>query len=74
MKRGAKVLASGGAAKEVAKSAGGSLSHVAFRNPDGKQVLVVANSGAERSVQVQVAGNSLEFKVPADSVHTLEWA
>ena len=74
VKRGAKVLSSGGAAKEAAKSAGGSLSHAAFRNPDGGQVLVVANRGAERSVQVQLAGNSLEFKAPANSVHTLEWA
>jgi glucosylceramidase len=74
VKRGAMVLASGGAAKEGAKSAGGSFSHVAFRTPDGKHVLVVANGGAERSVQVQAAGNSLEFKAPADSVHTLEWA
>jgi hypothetical protein len=25
-------------------------------------------------VHVQAAGKSLEFKAPADSVHTLEWA
>jgi glucosylceramidase len=69
VKRGAKVLAAGGA-----KSDGGACSHAAFRNPDGVYVLVVANKGTERPVQVQVGGNCLEFKAPADSVHTMEWA
>jgi glucosylceramidase len=70
VKRGAKVISSGGAT-EVAK---GSPSHVAFRNPDGGYALVVANPGAERSIKMQVGGNCLEFKARADSVHTLEWA
>jgi glucosylceramidase len=70
VKRGAKVISSSGAT-EAAK---GSPSYVAFRNPDGGYALVVANPGAERPVKVQVGGNCLEFKAPADSVHTLEWA
>jgi len=70
VKRGAKVLAAGGAAK----SDGGSCSHAAFRNPDGGYVLVVANKGTELPVHVQLGGNCLEFKAPGDSVHTLEWA
>jgi glucosylceramidase len=70
VKRGAKVISSGGAT-EAPK---GSPSYVAFRNPDGGYALVVANPGAERSVKVQVGGNCLEFKAPANSVHTLEWA
>jgi glucosylceramidase len=70
VKRGAKVLAEGGGSKDGSES----VSHAAFRNPDGGYVLVVANRGAERSVKVQVGGNCLEFKAPADSVHTLEWA
>ena len=69
VKRGAKVLSTGAASSKDAKA----LSHVAFRNPDGSHVLVVANPGPERTVQVQATGNSLEFKAPADSVHTLEW-
>ncbi len=70
VKRGAKVISTSGASE----SAKGSPSYVAFRNPDGGYALVVANPGAERSVKVQVGGNCLEFKAPADSVHTLEWA
>ncbi len=70
VRRGAKVLSSG----EVEKQTKQSLSHVAFRNPDGGHVLVVANQGAERNVQVRAGANCLEFKAAADSVHTLEWA
>jgi glucosylceramidase len=69
VKRGAKVLAA-----RAAKGDGGSCSHAAFRNPDGGYVLVVANKGKEMPVHVQLGGNCLEIKAPADSVHTLEWA
>jgi glucosylceramidase len=71
VKRGAKVLSTGKADQAANSKA---LSHVAFKNPDGGFVLVVANRGQERSVQVQAGGNCLEFKASADSVHTLEWA
>jgi glucosylceramidase len=71
VKRGAKVLSTGTAGKS---DSGKGLSHIAFRNPDGGHVVVVANPGPERKVQVQAGGNCLEFKAPADSVHTLEWA
>jgi glucosylceramidase len=71
VKRGAKVLSTGVPGKS--DNARG-ISHVAFRNPDGGVVLVVANPGGERTIQVEVSGKSLEFKAPADSVHTLEWA
>ena len=71
VRRGAKVLSAGATEKPAdAKS----LSHTAFRNPDGGFVLVVANPGVERTVQVQAGGSCLEFKAPADSVHTLEWS
>ena len=71
VKRGAKVLSTGADGKSIdAKS----LSHVAFRNPDGTNVLVVANPGPEKPVCVMAGGNCLDFKAPADSVHTLEWS
>jgi len=70
VKRGAKVLSAGTANLKGAKA----LSHVAFRNPDGGHIVVVANPGPERTVQVQAGAQCLEFKAPADSVHTLEWA
>jgi glucosylceramidase len=71
VKRGAKVLSTGADGKATD---GKSLSQVAFRNPDGGYVLVVANPGQERTIRVEAAGNCLEFKAPANSVHTLEWA
>ncbi len=71
VKRGAKVLSTGATGKSD-NSRG--ISHVAFRNPDGGHVLVVANPGSERTLQVQVSGKSLQFTAPSDSVHTLEWA
>ena len=71
IRRGAKVLSAGASEKP---SDAKSLSHTAFRNPDGGFVLVVANPGPEKTVCVQSAGNCLDFKVPADSVHTLEWS
>jgi len=70
VKRGAKVLAAG----EGAKSKSALCSHAAFRNPDGSYVLIVANKGPETTVRAQLGGNCLEFKAPADSVHTLEWS
>jgi len=69
VKRGARVLSTGAASAD--KKA---LSHVAFRNPDGSYVLVIANPGTEKTVQVKAGGKCLELKAPADSVHTLEWA
>ncbi|HEY1984187.1 MAG TPA: glycoside hydrolase family 30 beta sandwich domain-containing protein [Terracidiphilus sp.] len=69
VQRGAKVIASGPVAE------GAKISHVAFRNPDGGYVLVVANRGkAEKNMLVKVDENALELKVAGDSVHTLEWA
>ena len=68
VRRGAKVFSTG-----AAPATGGQLSHVGFRNPDGAHVLVVANQKTERSVRAQLGGSCLEFKAPADSVHTLEW-
>ena len=69
VKRGAKLLSTGDA-----KADEKALSHVAFRNPDGGNVLVVANPGPEKTIQVTAGGQCLEFKAPSDSVHTLEWS
>jgi len=50
------------------------LAHVAFKNPDGTMVLVVANP-AESSQHVAVAWNglSIETESPAQSVATYRW-
>jgi O-glycosyl hydrolase len=50
------------------------LTHCGFRNPDGSTVVVLANRGPERRVQLVHGTNSLELTVPADSLQTLQWA
>lgn len=56
-------------------SQGGSaqVSHVAFKNPDGGNVLVLTNAGPEIAAQVQLAGMAAQVPLPADSVATLTW-
>jgi glucosylceramidase len=70
IKRGAKVFATNGVASDP-KSA---VTHSGYINPDGKHVLVVANRGDEQRVQFVLGNQALELDLPADSVHTLEWA
>jgi glucosylceramidase len=79
VKLGAKVIASNGT--EIAPTGGlldagtsTALTHVAFRNPDGSYVVVLANRGSERKVQLVMGTNSLEMDMPADSLYTLQWS
>jgi glucosylceramidase len=79
VKRGAKVIATNGT--EVAPTGGlienqGStaLTHSGYRNPDGSYVVVLANRGSERRVQLVHGLNSLEMDLPADSLFTLQWS
>ena len=50
------------------------VNHVAFENPDGQKVLVIANSGAARGAHVKLAGNVAEIRLPGDSLSTLCWS
>jgi glucosylceramidase len=65
IRRGAKVFSTGGGAKDVA--------HMGAENPDGTHVVVLANSGADRSVQVRLADSAVTMQMPRDSVFTLAW-
>lgn len=49
------------------------LSHVAFVNPDGGYVLVLTNSGAPRTVDVDLYGWCATVSLEGDSVVTLTW-
>ena len=72
IKRGAKVFAD---QRHRARSAAtGRSSHCGFVNPDGRHVLVVANRGPEQQMQIVLGSNAIVLELPADSVHTLEWA
>jgi glucosylceramidase len=71
IKRGARVFASN-AIGDLGK--GGAVSHTGFCNPDGSCVLVIANTGAERRVQLLHGSRSLDVDLPADSLLTLHWS
>jgi glucosylceramidase len=50
------------------------LEHAAFNNPDGQTVLVLANSGALRTLQLRLGRNSSAVTLPENSVATLAWS
>jgi O-glycosyl hydrolase len=50
------------------------LTRSAFRNPDGSTVVVLANRGGQRDVQLIQGTMALDVSVPADSLLTLQWA
>ena len=67
VKRGARVIGSEGTLA--------GMSHVAFENPDGTRVLVLANSGtAAASPRIALAGSVARVDLPPDSVTTLQWS
>lgn len=67
VRRGARVLESTGGASGV--------SHVAFENPDGSGVVVLANrGGAAAASRVVLGDQATELSLPPDSVTTLSWA
>jgi glucosylceramidase len=47
---------------------------VAFRNPDGENVLIVTNTGAEREVAINFNGQKIKPKLPAHSFNTFRVA
>jgi len=71
VKRGARVFATNALGDT---GTGSPISHTGFRNPDGSYVVVLANKGAERQVQLLMGQQALTIDLPADSVQTLQWA
>jgi glucosylceramidase len=49
------------------------VDQVGFENPDGRKVLVVANSGPARTATLKQADKSAELALAADSLTTLTW-
>jgi len=70
VKRGAKVFET----DSVAGASASPVSHVGFRNPDGSFVVVLANRGPEKRVQLVLGSKTLDVELPADSVQTLQWS
>ena len=54
--------------------AGSAVSHAGFRNPDGSHIVVLANTGAAKRVQLVQGNQALDVDLPADSVQTLQWS
>ena len=78
VKRGAKVFATNGTEAAptgglIENQASTALTHAGFHNLDGSYVVVLANRGSERKVQLRFGLNSLEVDMPADSLFTLQW-
>ena len=85
VRRGARVFESAGGSAPGAAGAppeapgGGArpttnFGHVAFENPDGSRVLVLANVAAQpRTARVVLGGSATEVALPAESVTTLAW-
>ncbi len=64
IKRGARCLESQGDP---------SVAHAAFEHADGTRVVVLANSGAARSVQIRVGQRATALNMGGNSVATLVW-
>jgi len=53
---------------------GAAVSHAGFRNPDGSYIVVLANTGAAKRVQLVQGNQALDVDLPADSIQTLQWS
>lgn len=63
-----------GAVRIASDPATRDLNHVAFRNPDGTFVLIMANTTTEpKDLTVEMNGRRFEMSAPARSVQTLVW-
>ena len=62
VKRGARVFATNAVGD---LGTGSAVSHAGFRNPDGSFVLVLANTGSEKRVQLLMGSQALDECRPA---------
>jgi glucosylceramidase len=74
IRRGAKVFQTNEIGQDAEQGIANQVSHSGFRNPDGSFVVVLANRGPEKRVQLLLGSQMLEIDLPASSVHTLQWA
>jgi glucosylceramidase len=50
------------------------VSHAAFKNPDGTQVLVVSNPEAEQKISIQLGASTAEATLDTNSLTTFVWS
>jgi glucosylceramidase len=70
VKRGARVFATNG----LGNLGDAGVSHAGFCNPDGSCVVVLANKGSAKRVQLLMGTKTLDMDLPADSVQTMHWS
>ena len=73
VQRGARVIATNGVGDAASKTAASDVSAAAFRNPGGGTVVVLANRGSQKQIQLLLGTNALDVDLEADSIQTLEW-
>jgi glucosylceramidase len=73
VRRGARVIAANAVGDAAVNGAAGGVSAVALRNPGGGMVVVLANRGPQKRIQLLLGANALDVDLEADSVQTLEW-
>lgn len=62
-----------GAHRIASKTNSANLSQVAFRNPDGLNILVVTNPGSGRTMSLRSGNMAARLSLDGDSVTTLTW-
>ena len=62
-----------GARRFESQSAAADLKHVALENPDGRQILILTNTGAARTVELRLANMAASVPLKENSVTTLAW-
>jgi glucosylceramidase len=60
-------------ARRIESTGGGDVAHAAFQNPDGSQILILANTGADRAVEARLGQQATTVQLARNSVATLTW-
>lgn len=60
-------------ARRIESSGAANLEHAAFQNPDGSQVLILANAGPEHEVEVRLGEKATSVQLGQNAVATLMW-
>jgi len=60
-------------ATRIESTGGAGIEHAAFRNPDGSQVVVLANAGPQREVEIRVGQQATSVQVAQNAISTLRW-
>lgn len=62
-----------GARRFESQGTASGLHHVAFENPDGRQILLLTNPGAARTVELRLANLASKISLQGNSITTLTW-